>query len=50
MQHILEAIQADASSDEIAALEIPDSYRAAYVTRDEQNMFCLLYTSDAADE
>ena len=39
MQHILEAIQADASSDEMAALEIPDSYRAAYVTRDEQNMF-----------
>ena len=39
MQHILEAIQADASGDEIAALDIPESYRAAYVTRDDQHMF-----------
>ncbi len=39
MQHILEAIQADASSDEIAALDIPESYRAASVTRDDQHMF-----------
>ena len=39
MQHILEAIQAEASSDEIAALEIPESYRAAFVRRDEQEMF-----------
>ena len=39
MQHILEAIQADASAEEIAALQIPDSYRAAFVRRDEQGMF-----------
>ena len=39
MQHILEAIQADASGEDIAALPIPDSYRAAFVRRDEQNMF-----------
>ena len=39
MQHILDAIQADATADEIAALEIPESYRAAYVTRDDQHMF-----------
>ena len=39
MQHILEAIQADASGEDIAALPIPESYRAAFVQRDEQNMF-----------
>ena len=39
MQHILEAIQADASGEDIAALPIPDSYRAAFVRRNEQNMF-----------
>ena len=39
MQHILDAIRADATADEIAALEIPESYRAAYVTRDDQHMF-----------
>jgi crotonyl-CoA reductase len=39
MQHILEAIQADAPGEDIAALPIPDSYRAAIVRRDEQNMF-----------
>jgi crotonyl-CoA reductase len=39
MQHILEAIQANASGEDIAALPIPDSYRAAFVRRDEQNMF-----------
>ena len=39
MQHILEAIQADASGEDIAALPIPDTYRAAFVRRDEQNMF-----------
>tara|TARA_B100001245_G_scaffold41223_1_gene26358 strand:+ start:2201 stop:3565 length:1365 start_codon:yes stop_codon:yes gene_type:complete len=39
MQHILEAIQADASGEDIAALPIPESYRAAFVRRDEQNMF-----------
>ena len=39
MQHILEAIQADASGEDIAALPIPETYRAAFVRRDEQNMF-----------
>ncbi len=39
MQHILEAIQADASGDEIAALQIPESYRAAYVRREDVGMF-----------
>lgn len=39
MQHILEAIQNDASSDEIAALSIPESYRAAYVRREDVGMF-----------
>ena len=39
MQHILEAIQAGAASDEIANLPIPESYRAAFVRRDETAMF-----------
>ena len=39
MQHVLEAIQADASSDEIANLEIPESYRAAHVLRSEVDMW-----------
>ncbi len=39
MQHILEAIQSGASGDDLAALPIPESYRAAYVRRDETAMF-----------
>ncbi|HET7719008.1 MAG TPA: crotonyl-CoA carboxylase/reductase, partial [Acidimicrobiales bacterium] len=39
MQDILEAIQAGASGEEIAALPIPESYRAAFVRREEQGMF-----------
>lgn len=39
MEKILEAIQAGASGDEIAALPIPESYRAAFVKRDETDMF-----------
>ncbi|TDT18687.1 crotonyl-CoA carboxylase/reductase [Ilumatobacter fluminis] len=39
MQHILEAIQAGASGDELANLSIPESYRAAFVKRDEVDMF-----------
>ncbi len=35
MQHILEAIQEDATSEEFAHLPIPDHYRAAFVKRDE---------------
>ena len=39
MDHILEAINADASSEEFAALAIPESYRAAYVQRQDVDMF-----------
>ncbi len=39
MEHILEAINAGADGTEIAALPIPDHYRAAYVLRNEQTMF-----------
>lgn len=39
MDKILEAIQADASGDEIANLPIPESYRAAFVKREESAMF-----------
>jgi crotonyl-CoA reductase len=39
MEEILAAIEAGASSDEIAALPIPESYRAAYVLRDEVDLF-----------
>jgi crotonyl-CoA reductase len=39
MQAFLDAIQAGASGDELANLPIPESYRAAFVSRDEQNMF-----------
>jgi crotonyl-CoA reductase len=39
MQQILDAINGGASGDEIAALPIPPSYRAAYVQRDEIAMF-----------
>src|SRR5204863_775115 len=36
---ILEAISAGASGEEIAALPIPESYRAAFVRKDEIDMF-----------
>src|ERR687892_2436815 len=39
MQQILEAIQGGASGEEIAALAIPESYRAAHVLRAEQEMW-----------
>jgi len=39
MKEILEAIQSGASGDDIANLAIPQSYRAAYVRRDETDMF-----------
>ncbi|MGH2685029.1 MAG: crotonyl-CoA carboxylase/reductase, partial [Actinomycetota bacterium] len=39
MQEILNAIQSGASGDDIAALPIPESYRAAFVLRDEATMF-----------
>ncbi len=46
MQAILEAIQAGASGDELANLPIPESYRAAFVRRDEQGMFEGLDSTD----
>src|SRR4051795_3267819 len=39
MQQILDAILAGASGEDIAALGIPESYRGAFVLRDEQTMF-----------
>ena len=39
MQAFLDAIQAGASGDELANIEIPESYRAAFVKRDEQTMW-----------
>src|SRR4029450_10480397 len=38
MQDILEAIEGGASGEDIAALPIPESFRAAHVLRDEQTM------------
>ena len=35
MQHVLDAIQAGASGADIAALSIPDHYRAAFVRRED---------------
>lgn len=39
MEQILEAILAGASGQELAALPIPDHYRAAYVRREDVGMF-----------
>ncbi|QRN79113.1 MAG: crotonyl-CoA carboxylase/reductase [Nocardiopsis sp. BM-2018] len=39
MQHVLDAITAGASGADIAALPLPESYRAAFVKRDEIDMF-----------
>ncbi len=39
MQQFLEAIQAGASGDEIANLPLPDSYRAAFVRKEDVAMF-----------
>jgi len=46
MQHFLEAIQSGASSDEIAALPIPESYRAAHVLASEQEMWAGVASKD----
>ena len=46
MQQILEAIQAGASGDELVALPLPESYRAAYVHRDDVGMFEGVASSD----
>jgi crotonyl-CoA reductase len=39
VQHILDAITAEASSEEFAALTLPESYRAVTVHKDEVDMF-----------
>ncbi len=39
MRDFLEAITNSASADEISAIEIPESYRAAYVRREDAAMF-----------
>ena len=39
MQEFLSAILAGASGEDIAALPVPDAYRAAFVKRDEMGMF-----------
>jgi crotonyl-CoA reductase len=46
MRQILEAIQSGASGDEIGALPLPESYRAALVRRDEVGMFEGLESGD----
>src|ERR687897_589361 len=46
MQQILEAIQGGASGEEIGALPIPESYRAAHVLRAEQEMWQGVESSD----
>ncbi len=39
MKKILEAIQADASGDELANIALPESYRAVFVRREDSDMF-----------
>ena len=46
MEQILEAIQSGASGEEIGSLPIPESYRAAFVRRDDVGMFEGLESAD----
>ena len=46
MQEFLAAVLAGASGDEIAAIGLPESYRAAYVLREETGMFDGLASED----
>jgi crotonyl-CoA reductase len=46
MERILEAIESGASSAEFAALPIPEAYRAAFVRRDDVDMFEGVESSD----
>jgi len=39
MKHVLEAIEANATSEDFAALELPESYRAAFVRAEDAEMF-----------
>ncbi len=46
MSEILQAAVAGASGDELASMEMPESYRAAFVQRDEVEMFAGLDSSE----
>src|ERR1041385_1313397 len=46
MREILDAILADASSSDLAAISVPASYRGVTVRRDEAQMFDGLKSSD----
>ncbi len=46
MQQILDAIQSGASTDDIAALPIPESYRAVHVLAEEQEMWAGVPSKD----
>jgi crotonyl-CoA reductase len=46
MQEILEAIQAGVDGEELANVAIPPSYRAAYVRREDVDMFAGIPSSD----
>jgi crotonyl-CoA reductase len=46
MQDILDAIQNGAPGDELAAIPLPESYRAAFVRRDDVEMFAGLESSE----
>ncbi len=46
MDQILDAINSGASGDDIAALSIPESYRAAHILRSEQEMFADVASQD----
>ena len=46
MQNILDLISAGAPSEEFAALELPESYRAVVVRKEEQDMFAGMESGD----
>src|SRR6476619_1219883 len=46
MQQILEAIQAGASGDELSNIPLPDHYRAAFVRREDADMFAGLESAE----
>src|SRR5215217_3503261 len=46
VQQILEAIQAGASGDELSSLPLPDHYRAAFVRREDADMFAGIESSE----
>jgi crotonyl-CoA reductase len=46
MSEILEAVIAGASAEELATMEMPESYRASFVRREDQDMFAGLESED----